>query len=223
MKKILIVEDEDRMRKLIKDYLTRAGYAVVEADDGLVALDIFKKEQPDLIVLDIMIPGIEGYEVADEIKRISNVPIIMLTAKSEEYDEITGFKFGCDDYIKKPFSPKILMARIEALLRYVDKFTEINEEKLVIDTHKHKVFLDGEEILLSPKEFLLLTYMSKNKGLVLTREQILSAVWDFDYEGDVRTVDTHIKRVRKKLNGKYIKTIHGYGYKFEEEEIWDIP
>lgn len=221
MKKILVVEDEDRMRKLIKDYLIRWGYSVVESGDGLEALEIFKREQPDLIVLDIMIPGIEGYEVADEIKRVSNVPIIMLTAKSEEYDEINGFKFGCDDYIKKPFSPKILMARIEALLRYVDKFTDIVEENLMIDTYKHKVFMDGEEILLSPKEFQLLGYMSKNKGLVLTREQILSAVWDFDYEGDVRTVDTHIKRVRKKLQGKYIKTVHGYGYKFQEEE-WDI-
>ena len=218
MKKILIVEDEDRMRKLIKDYLLRWGYIVVETDDGLEALEIFKKEQPDLIILDIMIPGIEGYEVANEIKRVSNVPIIMLTAKSEEYDEVNGFKFGCDDYIKKPFSPKILMARIEALLRYVDKFTEITKEKLFIDTHKHKVFMDGEELLLSPKEFQLLSYMSKNKGLVLTREQILSAVWDFDYEGDERTVDTHIKRVRKKLDGKYIKTVHGYGYKFQEEE-----
>ena len=218
MKKILVVEDEDRMRKLIKDYLIRWGYSVVESGDGLEALEIFKREQPDLIVLDLMIPGIEGYEVADEIKRVSNVPIIMLTAKSEEYDEINGFKFGCDDYIKKPFSPKILMARIEALLRYVDKFTDIVEENLMIDTYKHKVFMDGEEILLSPKEFQLLGYMSKNKGLVLTREQILSAVWDFDYEGDVRTVDTHIKRVRKKLQGKYIKTVHGYGYKFQEEE-----
>lgn len=221
MKKILIVEDEDRMRKLIKDYLLRWGYIIVETGDGLEALEIFKKEQPDLIILDIMIPGIEGYEVANEIKRVSNVPIIMLTAKSEEYDEVNGFKFGCDDYIKKPFSPKILMARIEALLRYVDKFTEITKEKLFIDTHKHKVFMDGEELLLSPKEFQLLSYMSKNKGLVLTREQILSAVWDFDYEGDERTVDTHIKRVRKKLDGKYIKTVHGYGYKFQEEE-WDI-
>lgn len=217
MKKIMVVEDEDRMRKLIRDYLIKWGYQVVETDDGLDALELFKKEQPDLIVLDVMIPGIEGYEVCDEIKRVSSVPIIMLTAKSEEYDELTGFKFGADDYIKKPFSPKILMARIEALLRYVDKFTETTEKGLIIDSFKHKVFLDGEEILFSPKEFVLLTYMSKNKGLVLTREQILSAVWDFDYDGDVRTVDTHIKRVRKKLLGKYIKTIHGYGYKFQEE------
>lgn len=217
MKKILIVEDEDRMRKLIKDYLIKSGYFVIETGDGLEALELFKKEQPDLIILDIMIPGIEGYEVADEIKRVSSVPIIMLTAKSEEYDEITGFKFGCDDYIKKPFSPKILMARIEALLRYVDKFTEVNNKGLVIDSFKHKVYIDGVEITLSPKEFLLLSYMSKNKGLLLTRDQILNAVWDFDYEGDVRTVDTHIKRVRKKLDGKYIKTIHGYGYKFQEE------
>ena len=140
MRKILIVEDEDRMRKLIRDYLLKANYLVVEADDGYKALEIFNREQPDLIVLDVMIPGIEGYEVAKEIKEISSVPIIMLTAKVEEYDEINGFKCGADDYIKKPFSPKILMARIEALLRYVDKFVETSENGLIIDVAKHKVF-----------------------------------------------------------------------------------
>lgn len=217
MKKILIVEDEDRMRKLVKDYLIKWGYGVVEADDGYKALEAYNKEQPDLIILDVMIPGIEGYEVAHEIKKISSVPIIMLTAKSEEYDELNGFKSGADDYVRKPFSPKILMARIEALLRYVDKFVETKEEGLVIDSSKHKVYLEGEELILTPKEFILLNYMIKNKGLVLTREQILAAVWDFDYDGDMRTVDTHIKRVRKKLNGRFIKTIHGYGYKFQEE------
>lgn len=221
MRKILIVEDEDRMRKLIRDYLLKANYLVVEADDGYKALEIFNREQPDLIVLDVMIPGIEGYEVAKEIKEISSVPIIMLTAKVEEYDEINGFKCGADDYIKKPFSPKILMARIEALLRYVDKFVETSENGLIIDVAKHKVFLDGKELFLTPKEFILLNYMTKNRGLVLTRDQILAAVWDFDYDGDARTVDTHIKRVRKKLEGKFIKTVHGYGYKFQEEE-WDI-
>lgn len=218
MRKILIVEDEDRMRKLIRDYLLKANYLVVEADDGYKALEIFNREQPDLIVLDVMIPGIEGYEVAKEIKEISSVPIIMLTAKVEEYDEINGFKCGADDYIKKPFSPKILMARIEALLRYVDKFVETSENGLIIDVAKHKVFLDGKELFLTPKEFILLNYMTKNRGLVLTRDQILAAVWDFDYDGDARTVDTHIKRVRKKLEGKFIKTVHGYGYKFQEEE-----
>ena len=218
MRKILIVEDEDRMRKLIRDYLSKANYLVVEADDGYKALEIFNREQPDLIVLDVMIPGIEGYEVAKEIKEISSVPIIMLTAKVEEYDEINGFKCGADDYIKKPFSPKILMARIEALLRYVDKFVETSENGLVIDVAKHKVFLDGKELFLTPKEFILLNYMTKNRGLVLTRDQILAAVWDFDYDGDARTVDTHIKRVRKKLEGKFIKTVHGYGYKFQETE-----
>lgn len=217
MKKILIVEDEDRMRKLVKDYLVKWGYEVVEADDGYKALEVYNKEQPDLIILDVMIPGIEGYEVAYEIKKISSVPIIMLTAKSEEYDELNGFKCGADDYVRKPFSPKILMARIEALLRYVDKFVETKEEGLVVDSSKHKVYLEGEELTLTPKEFILLNYMMKNKGLVLTREQILAAVWDFDYDGDMRTVDTHIKRVRKKLDGRFIKTIHGYGYKFQEE------
>ena len=217
MKKILIVEDEDRMRKLVKDYLVKWGYEVVEADDGYKALEVYNKEQPDLIILDVMIPGIEGYEVAYEIKKISSVPIIMLTAKSEEYDELNGFKCGADDYVRKPFSPKILMARIEALLRYVDKFVETKEEGLVVDSSKHKVYLEGEELTLTPKEFILLNYMMKNKGLVLRREQILAAVWDFDYDGDMRTVDTHIKRVRKKLDGRFIKTIHGYGYKFQEE------
>ncbi|MBP6408489.1 MAG: response regulator transcription factor [Fusobacteriaceae bacterium] len=217
MKKILIVEDEDRMRKLVKDYLVKWGYEVVEADDGYKALEVYNKEQPDLIILDVMIPGIEGYEVAYEIKKISSVPIIMLTAKSEEYDELNGFKCGADDYVRKPFSPKILMARIEALLRYVDKFVETKEEGLVVDSSKHKVYLEGEELTLTPKEFILLNYMMKNRGLVLTREQILAAVWDFDYDGDMRTVDTHIKRVRKKLDGRFIKTIHGYGYKFQEE------
>jgi DNA-binding response OmpR family regulator len=217
MKKILIVEDEDRMRKLVKDYLIKWGYGVVEADDGYKALEVYNKEQPDLIILDVMIPGIEGYEVAYEIKKISSVPIIMLTAKSEEYDELNGFKCGADDYVRKPFSPKILMARIEALLRYVDKFVETKEEGLVVDSSKHKVYLEGEELTLTPKEFILLNYMMKNRGLVLTREQILAAVWDFDYDGDMRTVDTHIKRVRKKLDGRFIKTIHGYGYKFQEE------
>lgn len=217
MKKILIVEDEDRMRKLVKDYLVKWGYEVVEADDGYKALEVYNKEQPDLIILDVMIPGIEGYEVAYEIKKISSVPIIMLTAKSEEYDELNGFKCGADDYVRKPFSPKILMARIEALLRYVDKFVETKEEGLVVDSSKHKVYLEGDELNLTPKEFILLNYMMKNKGLVLTREQILAAVWDFDYDGDMRTVDTHIKRVRKKLDGRFIKTIHGYGYKFQEE------
>ena len=217
MKKILIVEDEDRMRKLVKDYLVKWGYEVVEADDGYKALEVYNKEQPDLIILDVMIPGIEGYEVAYEIKKISSVPIIMLTAKSEEYDELNGFKCGADDYVRKPFSPKILMARIEALLRYVDKFVETKEEGLVVDSSKHKVYLEGEELNLTPKEFILLNYMMKNRGLVLTREQILAAVWDFDYDGDMRTVDTHIKRVRKKLDGRFIKTIHGYGYKFQEE------
>lgn len=217
MKKILIVEDEDRMRKLVKDYLVKWGYEVVEADDGYKALEVYNKEQPDLIILDVMIPGIEGYEVAYEIKKISSVPIIMLTAKSEEYDELNGFKCGADDYVRKPFSPKILMARIEALLRYVDKFVETKEEGLVVDSSKHKVYLEGEELTLTPKEFILLNYMMKNRGLVLTREQILAAVWDFDYDGDMRTVDTHIKKVRKKLDGRFIKTIHGYGYKFQEE------
>ncbi len=217
MKKILIVEDEERMRRLIRDYLVKYGYKVVESEDGIDALEVFAKEQPDLVILDWMIPGIDGVEVCNEIKNNSTTtPVLMLTAKSEEEDELEGLKFGADDYMKKPFSPKILMARIEALLRYTEKFQEKTVENgLHIDNDKHIVYLDMEELKLTPKEFELVSYMSKNSNLTLSRDQILNSVWGYDYEGDPRTVDTHIKRLRKKLNGRFIDTVRGYGYKFE--------
>lgn len=217
MKKILVVEDEERMRRLIRDYLIKYGYKVVESEDGIDALEVFAKEQPDLVILDWMIPGIDGVEVCNEIKNNSTTtPVLMLTAKSEEEDELEGLKFGADDYMKKPFSPKILMARIEALLRYTEKFQEKTiENGLVIDNDKHLVYLDGKELKLTPKEFELVSYMSKNSNLTLSRDQILNSVWGYDYEGDPRTVDTHIKRLRKKLDGRFIDTIRGYGYKFE--------
>lgn len=217
MKKILVVEDDDKMRRLIKDYLLNWGYQVFEAINGLQALELFNSKQPDLVVLDLMIPKIDGYEVASEIKRISNTPIIMLTAKVDEVDELKGFGYGADDYIKKPFSPKLLIARIEALLKYLDKFIEIKESGLVIDNSKHKVYLEQEELQLTAKEFILLNYMIKNKGIALTREQMVQAMWSFESDRDDRVIDTHIKRLRKKLNGKFIKTVHGYGYKFQEE------
>lgn len=217
MKKILIVEDEEKMRRLIKDYLLNWGYQVFEATNGLQALELFNSKQPDLVVLDLMIPKIDGYEVASEIKRISNTPIIMLTAKVDEVDELKGFGHGADDYIKKPFSPKLLIARIEALLKYLDKFIEIKGSGLVVDNSKHKVYLEQEELQLTAKEFILLNYMIKNKGIALTREQMVQAMWSFESDRDDRVIDTHIKRLRKKLNGKFIKTVHGYGYKFQEE------
>lgn len=217
MKKILVVEDEEKMRRLIKDYLLNWGYQVFEATNGLQALELFNSKQPDLVVLDLMIPKIDGYEVASEIKRISNTPIIMLTAKVDEVDELKGFGHGADDYIKKPFSPKLLIARIEALLKYLDKFIEIKGSGLVVDNSKHKVYLEQEELQLTAKEFILLNYMIKNKGIALTREQMVQAMWSFESDRDDRVIDTHIKRLRKKLNGKFIKTVHGYGYKFQEE------
>lgn len=216
MKKILVVEDEDRMRRLIKDYLIRYGYQVVEAADGLKAMEVYRVEHPDLLVLDWMLPGMEGVEVCHEIKNNNSTPIIMLTAKGEEEDELEGLKFGADDYIKKPFSPKILMARIEALLRYTEKFADkVEENGLHFDTEKHLIFLDGNQLKLTPKEYELLLYMSKNQNITLSRDKILISVWGYDYEGDLRTVDTHIKRLRKKLDGKFINTVRGYGYKFE--------
>ncbi len=217
MKKILVVEDEERMARLVRDYLVKYGYIVVQSKDGIDALEVFAKEQPDLVILDWMIPGIDGVEVCHEIKSNSTTtPVLMLTAKSEEEDELEGLKFGADDYMKKPFSPKILMARIEALLRYTEKFQEKTiKNGLVIDSEKHIVYLDKNELKLTPKEFELVLYMSKNSNLTLSRDQILNSVWGYDYEGDPRTVDTHIKRLRKKLDGRFIDTIRGYGYKFE--------
>ncbi|MDE7334431.1 MAG: response regulator transcription factor [Lachnospiraceae bacterium] len=222
--KILVVDDESRMRKLVKDFLTRSGYDVLEAEDGGKALDIFYAEKDiALVILDIMMPVMDGWEVCREIRQYSKVPIIMLTAKSGEQDELQGFQLGVDEYISKPFSPKILVARVEAILRRTSSLGE--EENLeaggiVINKSAHSVSIDGQPIDLSYKEFELLTYFLENKGIALSREKILNNVWNYDYFGDARTIDTHVKKLRSKMGekGDLIKTIWGMGYKFEAEE-----
>ena len=219
--KILVVDDESRMRKLVSDFLTRKGYEVIEAADGIEAVDIFMENKDiALIILDVMMPGMDGWEVCREIRKDSKVPIIMLTAKGEENDELHGFECGADEYISKPFSPKILTARVDAILRRaygVDGNEVIEIGGIVIDKAAHIVKIDGEEIDLSYKEFELLTYFVENKGLALSREKILNNVWNYDYYGDSRTIDSHIKKLRKKMGkkGEHIQTIRGLGYKFE--------
>ena len=218
--KILVVDDESRMRKLVSDFLHHEGYAVVEAEDGAKAVDIFF-EQGDiaLIILDVMMPKMDGWQVCREIRRHSEVPIIMLTAKSDEKDELQGFELGVDEYISKPFSPKILMARVEAILRRAgaagDDSFEVGGIK--IDKASHEVIIDGKPVELSVKEFELLLYFMTNKGIALSREKILNNVWNYDYFGDARTIDTHVKKLRAKMGSKgdLIKTIWGIGYKFE--------
>ena len=221
--KIMVVDDESRMRKLVKDFLVKSGYEVVEAEDGERALDIFY-EQNDiaLIILDVMMPKTDGWQVCREIREHSKIPIIMLTAKSDERDELLGFELGVDEYISKPFSPKILVARVEAILR---RTSQIGAEEIIeaggisINKAAHSVTADGEPVELSYKEFELLTYFMENKGIALSREKILNSVWNYDYFGDARTIDTHVKKLRSKLGkkGDLIKTIWGLGYKFEEE------
>ena len=218
--KILIVDDETRMRKLIRDFLVRSNYEVLEAGDGEEALEVFYKNQDiDLILLDIMMPKLDGYEVLSEIRENSKVPVIMLTAKSDEKDELKGFELGVDEYVTKPFSPKVLVARVEAILKRSGALE--NEEKvesngILIDKTAHRVTIDGKEIELSFKEFELLSYFVENKGIALSREKILNSVWNYDYFGDARTIDTHVKKLRAKMGekGDLIKTIWGMGYKF---------
>lgn len=219
--KILVVDDEARMRKLVKDFLSKSGYEVLEAEDGSQALDIFF-EQNDiaLIILDVMMPKMDGWQTCREIRQYSKVPIIMLTAKSDERDELQGFQLGVDEYISKPFSPKILVARVEAILRRTNQMAE--DEKLeaggiVLDKMAHSVTIDGQPIDLSYKEFELLAYFLENKGIALSREKILNNVWNYDYFGDARTIDTHVKKLRSKMGekGDLIKTIWGMGYKLE--------
>ena len=220
-KKILVVDDESRMRKLVKDFLVKDGYTVLEAGDGQEALDVFyANSDTDLIVLDVMMPKLDGWEVCKEIRSNSKVPIIMLTAKSEERDELLGFNLGVDEYISKPFSPKILVARIAAILRRTS--ADGGDEKIelggiVVDKSAHTVTVDGVEVELSYKEFELLTFFMANKGIALSREKILNNVWDYDYFGDARTIDTHVKKLRSKLGekGNLISTIWGMGYKFD--------
>ncbi len=220
--KVLVVDDESRMRKLVHDFLAKRGYTVLEAEDGEKAIDIFFDDQNKgiaLIILDVMMPKMDGWEVVREIRQYSKVPIIMLTAKSEERDELQGFDLGVDEYISKPFSPKILMARVEAILRRANSALEETIEigGITLDHEAHQVKIDGEPIELSVKEFELLEYFVTNKGIALSREKILNNVWNYDYFGDARTIDTHVKKLRSKMGdkGEYIKTIWGMGYKFE--------
>ncbi len=218
--KILVVDDESRMRKLVKDFLVRKNYEVVEAENGEQAVDLFFADKDIvLIILDIMMPKMDGWQVCKEIRQYSKVPIIMLTAKGDEKDELQGFELGVDEYISKPFSPKILVARVEAVLR---RTTATDEEAIevggiILDKAAHMVKINGASIDLSFKEFELLSYFVANKGVALSRERILNNVWNYDYFGDARTIDTHVKKLRSKMGekGDYIKTIWGLGYKFE--------
>jgi len=221
--KILMVDDEARMRKLVKDFLGIKGYTVLEAEDGEKAVDLFFKEKDiSLIILDVMMPKMDGWEVCRTIRRYSQVPIIMLTARSEERDELLGFELGVDEYITKPFSPKILVARTEAILRRRSTVTGevLNAAGIRVDKDAHVASVDGQPVDLSNKEFELLTYFMENQGMALSREKILNNVWNYDYFGDARTIDTHVKKLRSKLGpkGELIKTIWGMGYKFEVNE-----
>ena len=219
--KILVVDDESRMRKLVKDFLVKQNYEVLEAGDGSEALDIFFANQDiALIILDVMMPKMDGWQVCREVRNYSKVPIIMLTARTDERDELQGFQMGVDEYIAKPFSPKILVARVEAILRRTNQVTEdevLSYGGISIDQAAHVVTIDGKNIDLSFKEFELLTYFMQNKGIALSREKILNSVWNYDYFGDARTIDTHVKKLRSKLGekGDLIKTVWGMGYKLE--------
>lgn len=219
--KILVVDDESRMRKLVRDFLEKQNFAVLEAGDGSEALDIyFDNQDIALIILDVMMPKMDGWQVCREVRGYSEVPIIMLTARSDERDELQGFELGVDEYISKPFSPKILVARVEAILRRTNQVTDdetIEYGGITIDKAAHVVSIDGNPIDLSYKEFELLTYFMENKGIALSREKILNSVWNYDYFGDARTIDTHVKKLRSKLGdkGDLIKTVWGMGYKLE--------
>lgn len=219
--KILVVDDEARMRKLVRDFLIKKDYEVIEAADGQEAVDIFFEQNDiSLVILDVMMPKMDGWEVLKEIRAYSKIPVIMLTAKGDERDELKGFDSGADEYISKPFSPKILVARVDALLRRSNLISE--EEKIetggiIMDKAAHTVTIDDKQVELSFKEFELLTYFMENQGIALSREKILNHVWNYDYFGDARTIDTHVKKLRSKMGdkGDYIKTIWGMGYKFE--------
>ena len=222
--KILVVDDESRMRKLVKYFLTKKNFQVLEAGNGEEAMDIFYEEKDiALIILDVMMPKMDGWEVCREIRKNSKVPIIMLTARSDERDELLGFDLGVDEYISKPFSPKILVARVEAILRRTGQNNPedvISAGGIVIDKAAHLATVDGRPMELSFKEFELLTYFLENQGIALSREKILNSVWNYDYFGDARTIDTHVKKLRSKMGdkGEYIKTVWGMGYKFEVDE-----
>ena len=218
--KILVVDDESRMRKLVKDFLEREGYQVIEAGDGMEAMEQFYDEKDiALIILDVMMPRMDGWQVCREVRQSSKVPIIMLTARGDERDELLGFELGVDEYISKPFSPKILVARVEAILRRTNVgATDVLEAGgIEVNKSAHIATIDGKPMELSYKEFELLTYFLENQGIALSREKILNSVWNYDYFGDARTIDTHVKKLRSKMGekGEYIKTIWGMGYKFE--------
>ena len=225
--KILVVDDETRMRKLVRDFLFREGYEVYEAGDGEEALSVFRRMKDlSLIILDVMMPKMNGYEVLKTVRETSRIPVIMLTARTSEEDELQGFNLGVDEYIAKPFSPKILVARVEAVIRR-SSGEEMNQDSNIIeaggiriDIGAHTASIDGQEMVLSVKEFELLTYFLQNQGIALSRDTILNNVWNYDYFGDARTIDTHVKKLRSKMGdkGSYIKTIWGMGYKFETEE-----
>lgn len=221
--KILVVDDESRMRKLVRDFLVREGYVVLEAGDGMEAMDIFYEDKDiALVILDVMMPKMDGWQVCREIREHSKVPVIMLTARSDERDELQGFELGVDEYISKPFSPKILVARVEAILRRSNAAASDVIQVGGIDINKaaHEVTIDGTPVELSFKEFELLSYFVDNQGIALSREKILNNVWNYDYFGDARTIDTHVKKLRSKMGskGEYIKTVWGMGYKFEVAE-----
>jgi len=221
--KILVVDDEARMRKLVRDFLSIKGFSVVEAADGEEALDrFFEQKDIALILLDVMMPKLDGWEVLKTIRKYSQIPVLMLTARGEESDELQGFRLGVDEYISKPFSPKILVARVEAILRRSSAVSQdiLRAGGIEIDKTAHQVMVDGAPVDLSYKEFELMTYFAENQGIALSREKILNNVWNYDYFGDARTIDTHVKKLRSKLGakGEYIKTIWGMGYKFEVTE-----
>ena len=221
--KILVVDDEARMRKLVRDFLANKGFSVIEAGDGEEAVELFFHQKDiSLVILDVMMPKMDGWETLKTIRKYSPIPVIMLTAKGEERDELQGFSLGVDEYISKPFSPKTLVARVEAILRRTNGTASdsINVGGISIDKTAHQVTIDGKEVELSFKEFELLTYFVEKQGIALSREKILNNVWNYDYFGDARTIDTHVKKLRSKLGakGEYIKTIWGMGYKFEVNE-----
>ncbi|PEJ77149.1 response regulator transcription factor [Bacillus wiedmannii] len=223
-KTVLLVEDERRLREIVSDYFRNEGFEVIEAEDGKIALELFAEHEIDLIMLDIMLPEIDGWSVCRRIRKESAVPIIMLTARSDEDDTLLGFELGADEYVTKPFSPKVLVARAKTLLKRADGVVGLAEENAMslagieVNRLSRTVLVDGEEIILTHKEFELLVYLMENKGIVLSRQHLLDQLWGYDYYGDDRTVDTHIKKLRNKLGdkAKHIGTVIRVGYKFEE-------